>query len=200
MRCVPLVLLALAVLTTGCAQKIWFTQSLREEYELTGATTEAAGKSRKPSGLQYFISQRIILQREATSRREAIDRGRLLVRKGRLVHEVLIRKGTRGVAVGWGEDWVAISFSKGTQLIFERPEVDPSSPGKDRAPAGYFGEELPRGVYELRTRIDPKPTRTLEFQGHTYEVIEGGQAHLKIRKRAFTDRKRNRKVLRGRRL
>lgn len=202
------VLLSLSMLTTsGCAHRIWFTQPVREGFEL-GVTPEPDGEAglsepgRAPSELQYFVSERIVLQREARSRNEAITHGRILVRRGRYVEEVLIRKGTPGVAVDWGPDWVAVSFEKGTQLIFDLVQPDDDAPGTNRAPAGFVGEDLPSTYYQLRTRPDENGEGAfIEIRGKSYAATKStARARLKVKRHSWTRHKRTRRVMRGRRI
>jgi len=199
------VLLALCV-STGCTHRIWFTQPLREGFELGIVPEDDAGEAamgepgRAPDELQYFVSDRITLQREATSRSGSIAKGRVVVRKGRSVERILIRKGTPGVAVDWGPDWVAVSFEKGTHLIFDLVQAGSDSAGDDRAPASYAGVDMPSTYYRLRTTQDDDGHWAM-LGGTRYEAVDRTtSARLKVKRKAWTQHHKSRRVLRGRRV
>lgn len=196
---------------SGCTHRVWFTQPIRESFELGMHEADPAGEAglgKDPSGhtpgqLQYFLSERIVLEREATSRHDALAHGRVIARHGRYIERVIVHRGTPGVAVDWGPDWVAISFEKGTRLVFDLVETaSANQPGVDRAPAGLLGEELPSSYYQIRTVDDPDNGRkAVEFDGKLYEpAVETAAARLKIRRFSRTQNHRTRRVLRGRRV
>ncbi|MCA9648399.1 MAG: hypothetical protein H6712_06530 [Myxococcales bacterium] len=192
-------LAALLLPPAGCAQGVWLTQSLREGYELglaprsagppatEGSLDDASSRSRTPAALQYFVSERVVLQRDLVSRDAAIERGRIRVKRGRLVEQVVIRAHTPGVAVDWGRSWVAVSFEEGSALVF--------------ALDGSDGRAEQEETYHLRTLSDPdgrSPRATLA--GRNYRVRQGRDARLEIRRETKTKRSRRRSVQRGRRL
>lgn len=180
-------------LISGCAHRIWFTQPLRESYELGvlpphGALTADTDTkpARTPAELQYFSSQRIVLEREVTSQDDSLARGRIRVRRGRFIERIVVRRGTPGIATAWGDNWVAISFEEGTALRFDLGDPD------------QLGE---RGdVYNLRNTTDAEGRAEAGFGEHRYQVKVGSAAQLKVRRDAKTKRRWKRKVLRGRRV
>ncbi len=244
---------ALLMGTTGCVRSVWFTQPLRETYEIgvvaspmggdalappdgdeaeeddadaseppssdapddgdetrtaaadgTEAADDDAGSSagdgpatttdaiapnqlpaRSPDQLQYFVSERLVLQREATSRDGAVMQGKIKVRRGRFVEQVVVPRKTPGIAVDWGEDWVAISFEADSALVFA---ID----GRDGTPKGS-------DVYHLRIRPDAEggPT-TVSLRGQAYQVRQGHNARLMVRRDTKTKRSRRRRIMRGR--
>lgn len=222
--------------TTGCVRSVWFTQPMREAYEIgvvsspmggdalasaeleatedpaqdpsdtpAGATPadgvdplpasdESAPASiapqeqpaRSPEQLQYFVSERLVLQRAVTSRDGAVAQGRIKVRRGRFVEQVVVPRKTPGVAVDWGDDWVAVSFEADSAIVFglddERGAIDSD-------------------VYHLRTRRDPQGgPSTVSMRGEQYEVRHGHHARLMVRRDSRTKRSRRRRVMRGRTL
>lgn len=199
-------LLLVMVASSGCARRIWFTQPLREGFELGVVPSDDAGEAdlavpgRAPSELQYFVSGRITLEREVTSDQRGIENGRVVVRRGRSVHRVVIRRGTPGIAVGWGPDWVAVSFEKGTQLIFDLVQRGEDDVGKDRAPASFGGVKMPSTYYRLRTTDDGNG-RWVTLGETLYEAVDGStKARLKVKRRAWTQHHRSRRIMRGRRI
>jgi len=222
---------ALLLSTTGCVRSVWFTQPLRETYEigvvaspmggdaldpsdgdddevpddperLADADTDAdetttpaedapadvapdEPPARSPDQLQYFVSERLVLQREANSRDGAVTQGRIKVRRGRFVEQIVVPRKTPGVAVDWGEDWVAVSFEADSAIVFA---ID----GRDGTPKD--GD-----VYHLRTRRDPAGGPiTISMRGEQYEVRNGHNARLTVRRESKTNRSRRRRVMRGR--
>ncbi len=218
---------ALVLCTTGCVRSVWFTQPLRETYEIgvvaspmggdaleppedgdasegtadperladaddSATPTEDAAAvapdeppARSPDQLQYFVSERLVLQREANSRDGAVTQGRIKVRRGRYVEQVVVPRKTPGVAVDWGDDWVAVSFEADSAIIFA---ID-----------GHDGTPKDGDVYHLRTRRDPAGGPTMiSMRGEQYEVRHGHNARLMVRRESKTKRSRRRRVMRGR--
>jgi hypothetical protein len=203
------------VTTTGCAQRVHFTQPIREQFELglheaapPGAEEGEAdlGRDRtgySPDALQYFTSERIVLEREVTSRHDGLTHGRIFARGGRYVERVIVRRGTPGIAIDWGPDWVDVSFESGTRLRFELVE-DPraNTPGDEREVATFTGEGLPSTSYRIGTVVDPdEGPAKVEFDGHMYEPVGAtSHARLQVRRHAWMQNHRTRRVLRGRRV
>ncbi len=186
------------LLCAGCTRRVYFSESIRDGLEL-GAGAPGEQDPEAGSGLQYFASHRILLQREISSRNEKITGGRIVVRKGRLLEQVLIRRGTPGIAIDWGEDWVAVSFEKGSQLIFERS--DPADGSGPHPPPDLQGLAGPRNVYRIRTQSAESGPSTVRFDGHDWELVSShGRATLQVKRNALGSKKRRRRVLRGRRL
>lgn len=197
--------MVMVVVGAGCSH-VTFTQPMREAYEL-GVVPDAEGEAgvgepgRAPDDLQYFVSERVVLEREISSRSEALAKGRIVVRKGRILQRVIIRRGTPGVAVDWGPDWVAVSFEKGTRLHFDLVDsAKDDGPGYERAPASIAGDDLPSSYYQLRS--DPQGgTHHVQFDGREYVAIGGTRnAKLEVQRFAVTKKRRARRVLRGRRV
>jgi hypothetical protein len=200
---------SICVTVSGCTRRVLLSQPMREHFELGVAAPAANGEaglggppSRSPAELQYFASERIVLERAVASRKDRLARGRIVVRNGRLVERVIIRRGTPGVAVDWGPDWIAVSFEEGTRLVFDLVhDTELLEPGTDHAPAGPDEESLPRTSYRLRTRKLPDRPLTVTFDGAEYEPFGATKAaRLLVRRNAWTSRQFVRRVLPGRRV
>lgn len=229
---------ALLMSATGCVRSVWFTQPLRETYEIgvvsspmggdalaeaapehspptpedapipedgsALASEDAAAPSsdspatssdpiapqespaRSPDELQYFVSERLVLQREATSRDGAVAQGHIKVRRGRFIEQVIVRRKTPGVAVDWGDDWVAVSFEADSAVVFGLDDTQGVADGN---------------IYHLRTRRDPQGgPATVTMRGQQYEIRSGHNARLMVRRDSRTKRSRRRRVMRGRTL
>jgi hypothetical protein len=199
------------LMAAGCSHRVYFTQPIRERFELGlhEAETEGEGDFGKdrtgysPEQLQYFTSERIVLEREATSRQDALTHGRILQRGGRYIERVIVRRGTPGVAVDWGPDWVDVSFESGTRLRFQLAEdARANAPGDERTVATFAGEGVPSTSYRLQTVPDPVDTTAkVDFDGRLYEQAGAtSQARLQVKRHAWTQSHRTRRVLRGRRV
>lgn len=68
--------------------------------------------------LQFWVSDDIHLRRLTTSGQRDVERGRLVERSAKAVDEIVVKRGTPGVAVGSGHDWIAVSFEPGSYLYF----------------------------------------------------------------------------------
>lgn len=193
-------LVALSLLATGgCATEIWFTQSVREGYALGLEPRSAApsairstldddtsAPSRTPAALQYYVSERVVLERELTSRDAGIAAGRIRVKRGRVVEKVVIRRNTPGIAVDWGPDWVAVSFEEGSALVFALDAAD--------------GTPNEVEVYHLRRREDARGRASTTLAGHGYRLRRGRGAKLEVQRLTHTKRARRRSVQRGRKV
>jgi len=175
--------LGLLLMSTACTRRIYFSQSVRDGLEGGAGAAESEGKAE--DSLQYLAAHRIVLERDAKSRAENISGGRIIVRRGRLIEQVVIRRGTPGIATDWGEDWIAISFEKGTSLVFEQAVAD-------RA-----GQVL----YRLRTSEGPLGARVVEFKNQGWVLASPHyNATLQVKLNAAGSRKKRRQVLRGQKL
>ncbi len=64
--------------------------------------------------IQFYVSQDIVLRREASQGESTIESGRIKVINGKKVEEIVIRKGTQGVFLFRpSEDRFAVSFESG---------------------------------------------------------------------------------------
>lgn len=176
-----LLLVVLALSTSGCTRRIYFSQSIRDGLQ-GGGDIEAAESE---ASLQYFSAHRIVLERNAKSRAESINGGRIFVRRGRLIEQVVVRRGTPGIATEWGEDWIAVSFEEGTSLLFERATSEASG----------------SALYRLRQTESEQGTSEVRFNGLGWTLVSPHyNATLQVKRNAAGKRKKRRRVLGGRRL
>lgn len=133
--------LALAVFTSGCATQIPFTHDLRDEYELD---------SLKLKQLQYYVSDTITLQRELSSEEKTVAPGhKLLLSQDKRIEEILILKGTEGLAIGSDPNTLEISFEKGNSLTFASiPELRELWGGKYALGAEEWDDDGGKLTYE----------------------------------------------------
>jgi hypothetical protein len=194
----------LVVLLAGCG-RVLYTHPMREAFEAGhGAPpSERAGapKQTLPDRLQYFVSNRIVLERRLTSRDEHVEGGRVSLRRGVWVERLIVRRGTPGVATGWSPRTLQISFESGGALEFVRDQALQRELELDREPADLDDWPAPRETYKLQVDRTQHGTYELVYRGQRWEVVEGVEsARLEVRRDA---RKRwgfDRHVLRGRRL
>jgi hypothetical protein len=178
--------LALIATSISCqttrAELVPFTESQRLRYEL--------GESELRS-LQYYLSDRVVLERVASDGTGKVDRGRLIVRSGTTINQVVVESGTRGAVeptarigpFGAGEDAIEVSFQRGAPLRFAPTRNGTYSlAGRNRG--GFmFGRSKPR-VH-------------VEFDGAEWAVAAGADSHLLIERDALGKLVRTRRVLPG---
>lgn len=97
----------------GCSPKLSpFSSTLIRDYQFDN---EALSK------IQFYLSDDLILHRQLSQGESTIDRGRISIRDGRRVEEIVFKEGTPGVFVfSPGDNKLAISFERGEDryLIF----------------------------------------------------------------------------------
>lgn len=69
-------------------------------------------------GLQYYLSDTIVLRREDRSGTREVDRGRLVEDAGQLVDEVVVEAGTPGIAKHLPGGAIEVAFEEGDTLTF----------------------------------------------------------------------------------
>lgn len=83
-RLLPVVVVAASI---GCASRVPFTPALAEQFS-----------EEDLKGIQFYISDRIVLHRDVTSAGQSVTpRGRIVLENGKQIEEVLIKKGSPGV-------------------------------------------------------------------------------------------------------
>ena len=187
MNNVLLILVGAALL--GCASappadRLAFTDGLISEYQLD---------SRAKPQLQYYLLHTIRLVRSINEGDKGIARGRLISDNGLWYQEIVIPRGTPGVAVGSGQDWLAVSFSPGTYLYFiSRGQNYDWLWDTDRAASGRYY------LYASDWRGEFGTIRIGEVD---FQAIDDSHiAHLLVDKRALYSEQSDRRVLGGRRL
>ncbi|MEM7153890.1 MAG: hypothetical protein AAF799_13660 [Myxococcota bacterium] len=169
---------------------------MREAYELgivahhdstlPGLQADARPPRRSPAELQYFVSDRLVLQREVTSRDDSLAHGRIRVRRGRYIEQIVIRQGTPGVAVKWDEKSIDISFEEGTSITFN---LGPEEEGTH-----------PQDVYRLHGTRNERGELEVAIEGKSYRVRAGHRARLRVRRDDKLKRTTKRRVMHGRKI
>ncbi len=160
------------VIFSGC--KIPFTHQMRYQHDLSYDELMQ---------LQYYVSQPIVLHREVPSEGANVAKGKLITKSGKLIDEVIVKKGTPGIAVEVDVDEMAIAFEEGTYLRFGSPEN------------GHFERG---GKYVLLAREWFDDVGILMFDGEYYEAIEkSGYSYLLIDKDSLSEIIRKKRVLEG---
>ena len=111
------------------------------------------------SRIQFYLSDDIVLHRQLRQGESTIDQGRISVRDGRRVEEIIFQEGTPGVFVfSPGDDKMAISFERGDDryLIF-----GPTS----RSRGNRNGHE---GVYRLLAKEWKRDYGIITYDGKEY--------------------------------
>lgn len=101
----PLLIFVLLTLSSCGPQLSPFTQSLYEQNDWS---------SRELKNIQFYLSDKIVLRRQNVAGNSRIEDGKIRVKQGRNVEEIVIPKGTPGVLTYLPrEDRFAISFEDG---------------------------------------------------------------------------------------
>lgn len=123
-------------------QYIRFTQSLRNKVNLSDEELKQ---------LQFYVCPDLLIQRSVLSGESNISkRGKLIIKSGRQVHEILIPKLTPGLVMYSKDGHIGVSFERGTTISF-------TGARKLRA-----GDYIPYG-------LDNTPQ--VEYDGNKYDVL-----------------------------
>lgn len=121
----------MGLLFIGCSPQLSpFTQTLIEDYQFDDEALRQ---------IQFYLSGDIVLQRELRQGESTINQGKISIKNGRRMEEIIFREGTPGVYLfSPGNQRLAISFERGAdQYLIFGPTKD------DRR---YKGRE---GIYRL---------------------------------------------------
>jgi hypothetical protein len=180
----------LLVASLGCqttrGELVAFTESQRLRYELDEQELRA---------LQYYLSDRIVLERVAKEGTSRVKRGQLIVRSGTAIQQVYVERGTRGAVeahgqVGDGVDGrygLEISFELGAPLRFA-----PTSEGTYSLAGPARG-----GLLGLLLFGGSRPRFEVEFDGAKWQVVEGADSRILIERDALGKLARTRRTLPG---
>lgn len=151
-----------------------FTQSLRAEHNLTPMEIK---------NLQFYVSDPIHLNQSISSGQTEVVRGKLVLKSGKFVEEVIVNRGTPGIAVDVEDQLVRVSFEEKTSMAFVK--------GVATDPDKYF----------LQLQKDDSGKDAVNFAGAWYAPRENtALAHLLIAKGDLSDVVNKRRVLPGRRI
>jgi hypothetical protein len=171
------------------AERVPFSEAMRERYRLGEPELR---------GLQYYISHQIVLERAVAGGTRRVDHGRLIVRGGTSIHQVVLPPGTPGwieapAFVGEGERThvLEVSFERGAPLRFSPVEPDGayvlSAP--DARPSGAFADLFASWGRPRRFEVT--------FAGEKWRVVAGADASLLIETDALEELHSTRRVLPG---
>ena len=201
--------LALALALTGCASSLVpFTDGLRTANGLSDADVKK---------LQFYVSDTITMRREITrGGRQITGNHKLIVVSGKTIEEVVIEKGTPGVATSVEGNVIRVSFEPGSSLPFllegaepDQPvQAQPSSGAPNPFPGNAGAEPEPKpdlfstsGSTVNRFLLGVSSAGTVDFQKLAFGVDgDSLRAHLLIDAEALEDVVETRRVLRGVRL
>jgi hypothetical protein len=179
---------SVACQTTTRGEMVPFTEAQRIRYQL-GETELRA--------LQYYLSDRIVLERVASDAAGRVDRGRLIVRSGTAIHQVLVERGTPGAVepaahVGpaeLGGYVLEISFERGASLRFSAVAADGTYSLLAPPDSGFFTALFAGWSRPQRFEVD--------FDGAKWNVVAGSDSRLLIERDALGKIARSRRVLPG---
>ena len=176
--------------TAVAPERVAFTNAIRTRYEL-GETELRA--------LQYYLSDRVVLERVMTDGVRRVERGRLEVRGDTVVQQIVIERGTPGVVEpgtasteGTPGQAIRVSFEPGAPLVFSA-----------RLPGDSYTLAAPKGqgLFDefLKSLGGAAPAKIL-FAGESWRLAAGRGAHLLVERDAVVNLARERRKLRGLRL
>lgn len=210
----PLAVFLLVVLASwlsaGCGTRmVALTQEIRYQNNLNDEELKS---------LQFYLSDDVTLRRVVESQDRRITGGhKLQLVAGKMVEEIVIEKGTPGVAVSVGPDAIAVSFEPDAALQFSLrrtadPVVDAGRYGEDPNPfPGNKGDQPqpfpvphPRsgpetGIFWIG--LDPR-TSLVPYLGKLFEPVGDKtlQAHLMVSAESLENVSETKRVLPGMRL
>ncbi len=154
--------------------KVPFTNSLRAENELTAPEIQR---------LQFYVSHQIVLQNRASSGKREVSKGKLITKEGQAVDEVVVNKGTPGIAVKVEDRAIRISFEEKTSIGFAAGQ----NPDPDN--------------YSLAIVRNEKGENAVRYAGADYAAMDNSAlSYLLIKKEDLSELVNKRRVLPGRRI
>lgn len=191
---------------TGCASMVPFTHEIRTEHDLGPQELE---------GLQFYVSNDVVMRREVEVRGRTIDDGELKLHAGKTIEEVVIEEGTPGVAVAMDDVSITISFEEGSALDFtlktgtpQPLRLEPSNGGFAEPPDPFPGDHRPRLMDEPafvdaigNYWLDADDDNHVIFVGKDWELVDQSyRAHLVIDSSSLEEVVERSTTLGGRRL
>jgi hypothetical protein len=155
-----------------------FSHGLRQTYGLTADDLV---------NLQYYLAAPIVLYRSDATADSRVSGGKLVTRGDSTVEEIEVDKGTPGIAVDAGDDWIAVSFEQGGNTL-------PFSSDDERRAEW-------RGIYSLAGSGWKNGDGIVEYGGQRYSALAGsGYAYLLIDKESLAKVVKHKRSLDGQRL
>jgi len=104
------------VMFSSCSKKLsYFTDNLYDEYSWSEEDLKQ---------IQFYLSDDIVLYREASSDNARISEGKIKIRDGRKVEEIVFKEGTPGLLIfSPKEDRFAISFEQNDKYLMFGPNA-----------------------------------------------------------------------------
>ena len=167
---------AIAVLfLTSCSPKIPFTQSIREQHNLSEA------EIRK---IQFYLSDPVLLRRGTSDSQKATEEGTLVIKSGKNLEQVSFKAKTPGaVDAVISNNTLKVSFEEGAEkgLIFSTDK---------------------QGYYNLQALSwDRNGRGTINYDGQTYYAAPGSRnAILMFKMKSLKDVKIKEKVVKGKKV
>ena len=163
---------------SSCSPKLPFTQSVREQNNLTEADL---------TSLQFFNSHDIILNwAESNAKEQDMVDGTLTIKSGKSVEQIIIKAGTPGIAEtvpGTSSVSVSFEFGDNTGLVFGTSK----SSYNDR--------------YTLMAPAWKDKSGKIEYGGKTYYTSgKSGDTFLQFKMKRLNKIIRNQRVVKGRKI
>lgn len=154
--------------------KIPFTQTLRAEYSLTPPEIKR---------LQFYVSNPILLRHVASSGKHEIAKGKLVTKAGQDINEIVVNRGTPGIALDVGNPELRISFEKNFSFRF------------------VPGTGAQSDVYVLGIARTTQGEPVVRYGGADFMMEKNSQlVHLLINKEELSEVVNKRRVLPGRKV
>ena len=168
-------------LAAGCEIPIPFTQQIRNEYELTDDQLRQ---------IQYYVSGPLTLRRELATDEATVTPGhQVRIIKEHRVEEIIIGRGTPGVAERSTADSLDVSFEEGRHITFGCKSGDADS--VERSDGKYM-------LYALGWQDD---RGKISYAGKTFYVVNNsGEVHLLVNLREIKKFKKDTRYIKGRHL
>lgn len=97
-------LIVLSVVLFSCKNLVPYSDSLRQQYGWSDAQVKK---------IQFYTSREIVLQRQLSKDEIVIEGGKIKIKDGKKIEEIIIQRGTPGVAVAIpSKDRIEVSFER----------------------------------------------------------------------------------------
>ena len=160
---------------SGCSPKIPFTQSIREQHNLSEAEIRR---------IQFYLSDPVLLRRGTSDSQKATEEGTLVIKSGKNLEQVSFKAKTPGtVDAVINSSTFKVSFEEGAEknLVFSSDK---------------------QGYYSLQALSwDRNGRGTINYDGQTYYAAPGSRnAILMFKMKSLKDVKVKEKVVKGKKL
>lgn len=173
-----IIIAALLMIFFGsCSPKIPFTQSIRDQYQLS---------SEELKGIQFYISDPLALRRgESNENQKSTDDGKLIIQSGRTIDQVTIKANTPGAVE-------KVADIKTLKVAFEE--------GAEKSLV-FSSDNNRNGYYSLRALNWKNGKGEINYGGQTYYSNQGSeQSILLFKMKSIRKLRVNEKVAKGRKV